>query len=59
MKKAKFNRSLSVSFEPKMFDQIKEYSDQEEVSLSEWIRNSLSAYIKGEILELDKYGKND
>ena len=45
MKKAKFNRSLSVSFEPKMFDQIKKYSDQEEISLSEWIRNVLRVYI--------------
>ena len=45
MKKAKFNRSLSVSFEPKMFNQIKQYSDQEEISLAELIRNILRVYI--------------
>lgn len=59
MKKSKFNRPLTIAFEAKMFEQIKKYSDEEEISLGEWIRNSLAAYINGENCKLDKCNKKD
>ena len=59
MKRSKFNRPLSIAFEKNQFEKIKNYSDEDEVSMAEWIRESLKAYVSGEIFNFDKYSKND
>ena len=53
MKKPRFTRPISITLEAKMFEQVKQYSDLEEISLAEWIRNVLRVYIdkKEEVAE--------
>jgi hypothetical protein len=39
MKKAKHTRPVSISISPAVYNQIKEITDKEEISVAEWFRN--------------------
>jgi predicted DNA-binding ribbon-helix-helix protein len=39
MRKAKHTRPVSISIEPAVYDQIKEITDQQEISIAEWFRS--------------------
>ena len=38
MKKASFTKPLSVAFSESVFQQIKEITDQQRISMAEWVR---------------------
>ena len=41
MKVAQFTKSLTVAMRPEAFDQIKEISDEMQISMAEWVRHVL------------------
>jgi len=43
MRKAKFKKQLTIAILPEHFEQIQEITDEQEISLAEWIRNAVSA----------------
>jgi len=43
MKQAVFNKSLTISIRPDVFEQIKEITDEERISISEWFRAAADA----------------
>ena len=45
MRKHKFNSPLTVAFTSKMYDAIKKLSDRNEISMAEWLRESLGKII--------------
>ena len=38
MKKAQFTKQLTIMLHPAVFEQIKENTDRNEISISEWMR---------------------
>ena len=38
MRKAKHTRPVSISISPAVYDQIKQITDQQEISVAEWFR---------------------
>jgi len=54
MKQAVFNKSLTISIRPEVFDLIKEITDVERISISEWFRAAADAALEktGQIYEL-------
>jgi predicted HicB family RNase H-like nuclease len=43
MRKAKFKKQLTIAILPEHFEQIQKITDDQEISLAEWIRNAVSA----------------
>ena len=43
MRKAKFKKQLTIAIPPEHFDQIKQITDDQEISLAEWIRDVSAA----------------
>jgi len=41
MRKAKYNRPLTIAFSQDMYDEIKQKSDIEDISMASWIREAL------------------
>jgi hypothetical protein len=41
MKTAQFTKSLTVSMRPEVFDQIKQITDERQISIGEWIRDAV------------------
>jgi len=41
MRQAQFKRPLTVAFKQEMFSKIKQKSDEEKISMAEWIRKSI------------------
>jgi hypothetical protein len=39
MRKAKHTRPVSISISPAVYDQIKQITDQQEISVAEWFRS--------------------
>ncbi len=46
MKKAKFNKQLTIALPPDHFEKIKQITDQEETSIAEWCRKALAEALK-------------
>jgi hypothetical protein len=38
MKHARFTKPLTLAFEPETYDQIKKISDEQRISMAEWVR---------------------
>lgn len=49
MRKAKFKKRLTIAIPPEHFDQIKQITDEQEISLAEFCRKALA-----EVLHDDK-----
>jgi hypothetical protein len=47
MRKAKFQKQLTIAISPEHFEQIKQITDQEEISLAEFCRKALATALKG------------
>ncbi len=47
MRKAQFTKPLSVAFPAEVYDQIKEISDLDEISMAEWIRQVVDKALEG------------
>jgi len=45
MKQAVFTKSLTISIRPESFDLIKEITDVERISISEWFRAAAECYL--------------
>ena len=53
MRKSQFSRPLSIALPPEHFEQIKQISDREEISMAQWIREAVAMALKtkGETLQ--------
>ena len=43
MRKARFQKQLTIAISPEHFDQIKKITDDQEISLAEWFRDAVAA----------------
>ena len=41
MKTAQYTKSLTVSLRPEVFDQIKQITDERQISIGEWVRGAV------------------
>ena len=46
MRKAKFQKQLTIAIPPEHFEQIQQITDEQEISLAEWVRDAVSAALK-------------
>ena len=46
MKVAKFTKPLSVGLEPEIYARIQQITDEQRISMAEWIRNTLALVLK-------------
>jgi predicted HicB family RNase H-like nuclease len=46
MRKAKFKKQLTIAIPPEDFEQIQKITDEQEISLAEWIRDAVAAALK-------------
>ena len=46
MRRRQFSKSLTVALPMKHFDLIKEITDEEHISLAQWVRNAVAAALK-------------
>ena len=47
MRQAQYKRPLSVAFRQDMFSKIKQKSDEEKISMAEWIRQVIHQFLTG------------
>jgi hypothetical protein len=45
MKTAQYTKSLTVSLRPEAYDQIKQITDQRQISIGQWVREAVDAAI--------------
>ena len=58
MKIAQFTKSLTVALRPEIFDRIKRITDDRKISMAEWVREAVEAFLKKCLKEEDwKNGK--
>jgi predicted HicB family RNase H-like nuclease len=43
MRKAKFQKQLTIAITPEHFEQIQQITDEQEISLAEWVRDAVAA----------------
>jgi predicted HicB family RNase H-like nuclease len=43
MRKAKFQKQLTIAIPPEHFEQIQQITDEQEISLAEWVRDAVAA----------------
>ena len=43
MRKAKFQKQLTIALPPQHFEQVKQISDEQDISLAEWVRDAVAA----------------
>lgn len=43
MKTAKFTKPLTIALHPDVFTRIKQITDQDNISIAEWVRNAVDA----------------
>ena len=43
MRKARFKKQLTIAIPPEHFEQIKQITDDEQISMAEWVRDSVAA----------------
>jgi len=46
MKVAQYTKPLTVALRPEVFDQIKDISDEMQISMAEWVRHVLERALK-------------
>ena len=46
MKVAQFTKSLTIALRPEIFDQIKRITDDQKISIAEWVREAVEASLK-------------
>ena len=46
MKQAQYTKSLTISMPPEHYEQIKRITDDEQISMAEWVRNAVDAALK-------------
>lgn len=53
MRKARFQKQLTIAIPPEHFDLIKQITDDQEISLAEWIRDAVAAALNNNKREED------
>ena len=43
MRKARFQKQLTIAIPPEHFEQIQKITDEQEISLAEWVRDAVAA----------------
>jgi hypothetical protein len=43
MKQAQYTKSLTISMPPEHYEQIKQITDEQQVSIAEWVREAVAA----------------
>ena len=43
MRKARFQKQLTIAIPPEHFNQIKHFTDEQEISLAQWVREAVAA----------------
>ena len=46
MRTSKFTKALTIALPPEHFEQIKQITDEQEISLAEWVRNAVASALK-------------
>ena len=46
MKVAQFTKSLTISMPPENYEQIKQITDEQCISIAEWVRDAVAAALK-------------
>ena len=46
MRKARFKKQLTIAIPPEHFEQIKQITDDRQISIAEWVRDSVAAALK-------------
>ena len=53
MRKARFKKQLTIAIPPEHFEQIQKITDEQEISLAEWVRDAVSAALTKNLQEED------
>ncbi len=46
MKIARFTKALTIALHPEIFEQIKQITDAEQISMAEWVRDAVEAALR-------------
>ncbi len=46
MKVARFIKPLTVAFDPMIFEEIKRITDEQQISMAQWVRDAVDAALK-------------
>ena len=46
MRKARFQKQLTIAIPPEHFEQIQQITDEQEISLAQWVRDAVAAALK-------------
>ncbi len=46
MKTAQYTKSLTVSLRPEVFDQIKQITDERQISIGQWVRDAVDSALE-------------
>ena len=46
MKKAQFTKPLTIALRPEAFEQVKQVTDYQQISMAEWVRDAVDAALK-------------
>ena len=46
MKQAVFTKSLTISMPPEDYEQVKQITDDQQISMAEWVRDAVDAALK-------------
>jgi hypothetical protein len=52
MRKAKYNRPLTIAFKNDMFQKIRQKSDEREISMASWVRQAIDKILTGKNEEI-------
>ena len=46
MKQAQYTKSLTISMPPEHYEQIKQITDEQQISMAQWVRDAVDAALK-------------
>ena len=46
MRKSQFSKALTIALSPDHFEQIKQITDDRQISLAQWVRDAVNAALK-------------
>ncbi len=48
MRKAKFNRPLTIALNKEIYQKIKKIADEQEISMASWVRQAIDKILSGQ-----------
>ena len=49
MRKARFQKQLTIAIPPEHFEQIQKITDEQQISIAEWVRDAVTAALNNNI----------